>query len=501
MGNVVGPAESNRQIPLPARRRPLPTWKEREILRFVARQQATTISQIAARVGHSKRYLYSRLANFVDLGLLTHTNVLHAEEGVYRPTRRGLKAAGQSQRSMPELTLGKYHHRVDLTWLCIELEREFGEGRVLTARELRSFVEDRACPRFTVRTARRSGPSVRHFPDLAVDRFDGERALCVQLEDGRPSHAVVPLMRAYLRAGHIAGVRFYAQTPAVERELTARLARLAPPPGLFEVRRWSRPERQRAPKRKAPGDRGAGAPAKPPWGRRSGGRRQLTRRDIEIVRWVGRQRMATVLHVAAHIGFAVSSANLRLGILVERGLVSYDRVLHGQHGVYRATTKGLALGGEIKNPWRIELASYLHDLALTTLCLVLEREFGAERVVTERELRQSDRIAPRPHFTMHLDALGRKRHFPDLAVDRFDGDRPLAVELERSPKLPSELDAILRGYVRARHLAAVRYYTPSAAVEQRLAANLARIGPPEGFFEVRRWPEDGHDPRSVPDLR
>src|SRR5947209_291846 len=53
------------------RRRPLPTWQEREMLRFIARQQAATVSQVAARFGKAKGYLYTRLANFVDLGLLT----------------------------------------------------------------------------------------------------------------------------------------------------------------------------------------------------------------------------------------------------------------------------------------------------------------------------------------------------------------------------------------------------------------------------------------------
>jgi hypothetical protein len=90
----------------------------------------------------------------------------------------------------------------------------------------------------------------------------------------------------------------------------------------------------------------------------------------------------------------------------------------------------------------------------------VEREFGARRVLTERELRSRDRGAPqRPRYGVWLGGQRTRRglHFPDLVVELDDG-ATLAIEVELTAKGRRRLASIVAAYVRARHVAQVRYY-------------------------------------------
>lgn len=218
--------------------------------------------------------------------------------------------------------------------------------------------------------------------------------------------------------------------------------------------------------------------------------RLVTERDREIVGWVGRQRIVAAVQVQDRFGLGRAVAYARLAALLERGLLCHERVFHGVPGVYLATRSGLRLAGSGLPPARVDVRTYEHDLEAAALCVELEREFGVGRVVTERELRAVDSGGERPRFGARLGAgqhAGRL-HFPDLAVERFDGNRVLAVELERTPKRSRRLETIVRAYLGARHIACVRYCVSSDAVERSLAGALAVVGPPAGLFDVRRWP-------------
>ena len=117
---------------------------------------------------------------------------------------------------------------------------------------------------------------------------------------------------------------------------------------------------------------------------------RVTARDREIVRWIGRLRMATAGQVADRfeLGRAVSYA--RLSGLVRLGLLEHARIFHAAPGVYLATRAGLASVDLALPPARVDLRTYDHDLELSELVAELEREFGAARIVTEREMRGAD---------------------------------------------------------------------------------------------------------------
>jgi hypothetical protein len=107
-----------------------------------------------------------------------------------------------------------------------------------------------------------------------------------------------------------------------------------------------------------------------------------------------------------------------------------------------ATRVGLASVDLDLPPARVDLRTYGHDLELTSLVLELEREFGPDRVRTEREMRASDTspgrpAGQRPSFAVSLTgARGQlqltpagypRLHFPRLCGDRReDRGRPIA---------------------------------------------------------------------------
>ena len=147
------------------------------------------------------------------------------------------------------------------------------------------------------------------------------------------------------------------------------------------------------------------------------------------------------------LGRAVTYARLRG--LVRLGLLEHARIFHCAPGVYLASRVGLASVDLDLPPARVDLRTSTHDLELGSLVLELEREFGRDRVRTEREMRAADTspgrpAGERPRFAVSLTgARGQlqltpagypRLHFPDCAVIGAgdESDRLLAVELERT---------------------------------------------------------------------
>lgn len=180
------------------------------------------------------------------------------------------------------------------------------------------------------------------------------------------------------------------------------------------------------------------------------------------------------------------NAYRRLRGLVGLGLLDHQRVFHAQPGAYAATREGLVAVELALPAARIDVRTYAHDRQVTGLAIELEREFGAELVATERELRSVDSTAEGPRYAVvrGRQATRRGLHFPDLAVDLGDG-RPLAIELELSAKGRGRLASIVAAYVRGRHIAAVRYYAAPAALPgvQRAVSNASA----SRLIDIRPW--------------
>jgi hypothetical protein len=201
-----------------------------------------------------------------------------------------------------------------------------------------------------------------------------------------------------------------------------------------------------------------------------------TERDAEIVAWIGRLGAAGAEHVMERFAMGQSWAYARLGCLVTDGLLEQRTLLHRQPGLYVATSEGLRWCGLGRlGIYRVGPGGFQHAREVATAAVALQRAFSAWRMLSEREIRVEEAESGRPFASAKLGELPGGRpvlHRPDLAVVSPDG-HVIAVEVELSTKAPRRLEAICRGWARARHLAAV-YYLAAPAVEGGLQRAIAQ---------------------------
>lgn len=207
---------------------------------------------------------------------------------------------------------------------------------------------------------------------------------------------------------------------------------------------------------------------------------RVTERDIEILGWLGRVRLARVDQVQRRFGMARSKAYRRLQVLWEAGLVAHESNVPGP-GVYLATRAGLQWAELSLAPATVSLATLKHDLAMTDVVAELEREGKLLKVWTEREIRAEHAIPGGRRFAPRVHEPGRTRsgnHLPDIAVDMAD-DRWVAIEVELTAKRAERTRAILHGYNDAAgvsNLSRVVYVVPTARDQVRMNSLAAKVG-------------------------
>lgn len=220
---------------------------------------------------------------------------------------------------------------------------------------------------------------------------------------------------------------------------------------------------------------------------------RVTSRDVAVVRWIGRCRFALAGQVAGRFAMDERNAYRRLRGLVGLGLLEHRRVFHAQPGVYLATVAGLQTAAVELPRARVDIRTYRHDRIAVEVLVELEREFGRERLVTERELRSREGQGSEGlRYAVRLggEATRRGLHFPDLAVESENG-RPLVVEVELAVKGRARLESIVGAYVRGRHVGGVRCYAAPAAraavgraVSRASAGELFDLRPLEDLVDL-----------------
>ena len=199
------------------------TARDRAIVNFIGRQVGVEARQIAAWQSMDKAHVFRRCARLVELGLLRRERVVHGRPGLYLATKAGLGFA-RLELPVARLSLWSYVHAVELVWLSIDLEREFGQERVLTERQVRA-AEGRAAwearrsherhrPRYAL--AGDGGPRSLHIPDLADEGgAPNGGTLFVELElSVKASERRREIVRSYLQSSHVERVRYYAAADA-----------------------------------------------------------------------------------------------------------------------------------------------------------------------------------------------------------------------------------------------------------------------------------------------
>jgi hypothetical protein len=207
-------------------------------------------------------------------------------------------------------------------------------------------------------------------------------------------------------------------------------------------------------------------------------------RDWELVRFVGAYGAVAIEHVMAALGVGRTAAYRRVAYCVEAGLLERLDLLRGLPSLLRATSAGLSYAGLGLRVAAISPGSVDHWLRCASTAFLLGTEFGADAVLSERELRRLEEDEGRHVVSAKIGELPSgafRLHRPDLAV--IAGERPIAIEVELTPKSPRRLEALVRSWRRADWIAEVRYYCEPGltrraverAVEKTHAQDRVRI--------------------------
>jgi len=179
--------------------------------------------------------------------------------------------------------------------------------------------------------------------------------------------------------------------------------------------------------------------------RRDKGKKLIKARDRIVLPWIAQQYAARLDQVQVLLsrmpgkgGRPVSPTGLTLSAVlqvvarwVELGLVEYERGDADEPGWVHLTALGLRRLGLPYAPLTPAPGSHQHLFHINRVRLDLERRHPTYQWISERTLRAA---LPRRAEGVTVP------HLPDAQVWT---PKPVAVEVERSPKSPGELDAIL----------------------------------------------------------
>jgi hypothetical protein len=189
--------------------------------------------------------------------------------------------------------------------------------------------------------------------------------------------------------------------------------------------------------------------------------------DRELVRFVGLHGAVSVEQVMIAFGVGRTAAYRRVAACIAQGLLERLALLREEPTVLRATRPGLRFAGLGLGLCVVSPGSVSHWLRCTSVALELGERYGSDRVISERELRFIEQAEGRAIYSAklgHRPDGSDRLHRPDLAL--VIGERPVAVEVELSPKAPRRLEAIIAAWRRATWVGGVLYLCESGATRR-----------------------------------
>lgn len=216
---------------------------------------------------------------------------------------------------------------------------------------------------------------------------------------------------------------------------------------------------------------------------------QFTMRDLELLAFLGRHRLATAEQLQRRFSLTESKAYARLRGLRARRLIRHERDVPGP-GIFLATRAGLRLSDVDLSEASFSLATLRHDLAVADVAIELER--AGRWLSSEREMRREVAEGYGEAYRIECREAGAARtmrHLPDLAVNDPDGRRWTAVEVELSQKRSERTRSILSGYRAASEgPEGVLYVVPSETARRRIEGLGRKVGL-DGRLQVIRQGE------------
>ena len=157
---------------------------------------------------------------------------------------------------------------------------------------------------------------------------------------------------------------------------------------------------------------------------------RITKRDIELIRWINGFGYVRVQTIALYLRIDFSTAARRIRILIEAGLLKKLNTIGPP--VILPTKRGLEVANDYLLPLNnIAIGALRHSLLIAECALALERRFQG---IFEPERRILDRY--------RQEREGHVTHLPDGLLHLSD-KQALAIELELSAKSVTRTKDIL----------------------------------------------------------
>jgi hypothetical protein len=185
----------------------------------------------------------------------------------------------------------------------------------------------------------------------------------------------------------------------------------------------------------------------------------LSRRDLEVLGWVGEQYAVRADQLAVLLERGERSVQRVVAALRDGRLVEARPLLAGEAAWIWLTSAGVRVTAEAYPLWQPRVGLLAHIEAVNWVRLFVQERSPSALWVCDRQL-----LRERVHQTEHV---------PDAVV--LDGERSLAIEVELTVKSRERTTAIISELAQ-RHDAVV-YFTTRAT-----RAHLERLDAPE------RWP-------------
>ncbi len=197
-------------------------------------------------------------------------------------------------------------------------------------------------------------------------------------------------------------------------------------------------------------------------------------RDRELIHYVARYGVVSIENVMVAMAVGRTAAYRRVRACIEQGLLERLDVLRAAPSLLRCTRSGLRHAGVGLPVPVVSPGAVGHWLQCASTGQLLAEEFGAQAILTERDLILAERVKGRPIASakcgLRPDGAARW-HRPDLAIRT--GERMIAIEVELTPKAPRRLEAILRGWRRAPGIEEVRYYCAPGSTRRAVERAIA----------------------------
>jgi len=202
----------------------------------------------------------------------------------------------------------------------------------------------------------------------------------------------------------------------------------------------------------------------------------LTRRDIELLRWLTLHRFAATRQLARLMSVGERGARWRADRLRQLGFLDVQSLPKGSGTAWIPTRLGATV---VDLEWKrqsFSWATHRHVLAVTDKAIDLH--LAGEVVVSEREMRREDQPYGEWQTNLRYAATaigGNGPHLPDLFVEREHGGRE-AIEVELTRKASREWVRVMGAYRPSRHIDVVTYYTPDESILDGLVRAVHAAG-------------------------